>query len=84
MSDLIERQTAIDAVDEALARIFVEHRDIAEKMINKMPSAQPEIIRCKECTYGEQDDDVWYCRNFGGQVGNNDGSGFCADAERRG
>lgn len=42
MSDTISRQAAIDAVDEALTRVFVEHRDIAEKMINKVPSAQPE------------------------------------------
>ena len=45
MSDLISRQAAIDAVDEALTRVFVEHRDIAEKMINKIPSAQPERKR---------------------------------------
>lgn len=52
--DLIRRQDAIDAVDESLTRVFVEHRDIAEKMINKIPSAQPEretakFIRWMEC-----------------------------------
>ena len=46
--DTISRQEAIDTVDEALTRVFVEHRDIAEKMINKIPSAQPER-RCVNC-----------------------------------
>lgn len=41
-SDCISRNAAIEAVDEALTRVFVEHRDIAEKMINKIPSAQPQ------------------------------------------
>ena len=48
------------------------------------PSAQPEIIHCKECKYGVQDEDErWYCRGFGCQVGDEDGSGFCSSAERR-
>lgn len=49
--DSISRQAAIDAMDEALTRVFVEHRDIAEKVINKISSAQPEIVRCKECKH---------------------------------
>jgi hypothetical protein len=49
--DTISRQAAIDAVDEALTRVFVEHRDIAEKMINKVPSAQPQLTgRWIPCT----------------------------------
>ena len=52
--------------------------------IRELPSAQPEIIRCKDCIYGEQDDiGRWYCRSLGCQVGDEDGSGFCADGERR-
>lgn len=49
-----------------------------------LPSAQPGIIRCKDCKYGEQDEvGRWFCRSLGCQIGNEDGSGFCADAERR-
>ena len=44
MSDLISRQAAIDAVAEGLKRTFVEYRDVAEKMLNKVPSAQPDGI----------------------------------------
>jgi len=56
MSDLISRQAAIDAVDEALTRVFVEHRDIAEKVINKITSAQPEIIMCRDCIHAHDHD----------------------------
>ena len=45
---------------------------------------QPEIIRCKDCKYGEQDEaGRWFCISLGCQIGNEDGSGYCADAERR-
>ena len=51
MSDLISRQAAIDAVAEGLKRTFVEYRDIAEKMLNKLPSAQPESEpHCTPCS----------------------------------
>ena len=50
----------------------------------QLPSAQPEIIRCKDCECGEQDEvGRWFCRSLGCQIGNEDGSGYCADAERR-
>ena len=53
-------------------------------MVSKLPSAQPEIIRCKDCEYGEQDDiGRWSCSSLGCQIGSDDGSGYCADAERR-
>ena len=39
---LIYEEDAIDAVAEGLKRTFVEYRDVAEKMLNKVPSAQPE------------------------------------------
>jgi hypothetical protein len=43
-----------------------------------------EIIHCKDCKYGKQDDEGrWYCIDLGCQMGDEDGSGFCADAERR-
>ena len=45
MSDLIDRQEAIDAIKKS--RFLV---DAMEKVI-KLPSAQPEIIRCKDCVY---------------------------------
>ena len=42
-TDCISRQAAIDAVAEGLKYIFVKYRDVAEKMLNKVPSAQPDF-----------------------------------------
>jgi hypothetical protein len=39
---------AIDAVAEGLKRTFVEYRDVAEKMLNKVPSAEPQWVLCSE------------------------------------
>ena len=59
MVEYIEKQAAIDTVDEALTRVFVEHRDIAEKMINKIPSAQPKT--CEGCKHlGKWENEVEY------------------------
>lgn len=86
MSYLIDRQAAImglifsdctgDLTCGQMAKILY--------VIQALPSAQPEIIRCKDCEYGEQDEvGRWFCRSLGCQIGNEDGSGYCADAERR-
>ena len=40
--DTIYRQDAIDAMSELLKRVFPEHRQIAEKCLNALPSAQPD------------------------------------------
>lgn len=46
--------------------------------------ARPEIVRCKDCEYGKQDEvGRWFCWGLGCQIGDEDGSGYCADAERR-
>ena len=57
MSDSISRQAAIDAVSETLKGVFVEYRDVAEKTIKKVPSAQPEQrwIPCSERLPEEKD-----------------------------
>ena len=90
MSDPIERQAAIDVLEERLqangysdVKLVSElHRSIG--YIIRLPPAQLEIIRCKDCEYGEQDEvGRWFCSDLGCQIGNEDGSGFCADAERR-
>ena len=58
MNDLISRQAAIDA-----AECIVDHHAITpyktmaaamdhlKRILNGMPSAQPEIIRCKDCKH---------------------------------
>ena len=52
MDDLISRQAAIDATWEEPSytdpiNVLTEVRD----RIKRLPSAQPEIIRCKDCIY---------------------------------
>ena len=67
--------------DEILYEKIIQ---ILNKRIAPLPSTQQNIIHCKECEYGVQDEyERWYCRGFGCQVGEEDGSGFCADAERK-
>ena len=59
--DLIERQMAIDAVESAKTartpdgEIYVAKLN-AEMNIQILPSAQPEIIRCKDCTWWSNDE----------------------------
>ena len=94
MDDLISRQAAIDALEEPpkVPDTWSDESAIGEreqwekdvKALNSLPPAQPEIIQCRDCVYGEQDDiGRWFCRSLGCQVGDEDGSGFCADGERR-
>lgn len=91
MDDLISRRAALEAIksrktaEQSSAGIMRNAVvDFCIDIVKKLPSAQPEIIHCKECKYGVQDEDKrWYCRGLGCQVGEADGSGFCADAERR-
>ena len=83
-SDLISRQAAINEIKE----IYEWHDNVTKERIiehfERLPSAKPEIIQCRDCVYGEQDDiGRWFCRSLGCQVGDEDGSGFCADGERR-
>lgn len=72
MSDLISRQAAIDAVrsyyDEQYALC-----DSIEELIEKLPSAEPEIIRCKNC--------IWFDRYTDG-IEKYQWDGFCAEWAR--
>ena len=111
--DLISRQAAIDALRFAQHRFTVADEaggmgtvkwseDViyfaaAERVLSELPSAQPEIIRCKDCRhrivndhYGEKGylKIKGYCEldtgdpfELGRDAQNDDW--FCADAERR-
>ena len=81
--DLIDRQAAIDALKELTANgtnkgmIFGED---AVHRIEMLPSAQPEIVRCKDCNHFYKDNLNQWC--FLGKYGVKE-SGFCSRAERR-
>ena len=87
MNYLISRQAAIDVLHEYFDGMLETDTwspcDVYG-LIEALPSAEPEIIRCRDCEYGEQDHDGdWFCRSYGFQMGRHDGSGFCSEAERR-
>ena len=89
-NDCISRRAAIDALDKRFDNVPMEltteilqlRRDLRERI----PSAQPEITRCKDCKhknayrfppkYDERD----YCEKHGKVV---DVADFCSWAERR-
>ena len=87
MEDTISRQAAIDALCKRCDLVNDDtcgEKCIDIKILEKLPSEQPEIIRCKDCKYGEQDDiGRWFCNDLGCQIGSEDGSGYCANAERK-
>lgn len=53
MDDLISRQAAIDAFQHKWDGMALSVFDV----INGLPSAQPEIIRCKDCKWWRRDSD---------------------------
>lgn len=65
VSDLISRQQAIDAITaiDECENIDISTNEVRE-LLRELPSAQPEIIRCKDCYYMRVED-------------LNDGSHFC-------
>lgn len=82
MSDLIDRQAAIEAFRKELCR----EREYAisfkgcERVLSKLPSVQPEIIRCKDCRrylppHG--------CGHLDGMTTSQE-DGFCSYAEPKG
>lgn len=87
MDDLISRQAAIDALGEKpLAWTEGEYELGLQNQwqsdvdaLNDLPSAQLEIIRCRNCKFASGDSRI--CMQFGhSPIGELD---FCAWAERR-
>lgn len=86
MSVLISKQVAIDAVHEnydAILDFKSDGRTIAdsfEDIINALPPAQPEIIRCKDCKYNATSKKCLNPNSFFLVPADDD---FCSHAERR-
>ena len=84
MDDLISRQAAIDAIRASTSKYtgFMEMEmytdDDAVEAIEALPSAQPEIIRCKDCKwwYGR----VTLCDKHGYLTNADD---YCSRGEKR-
>lgn len=88
MNDLISRELAIDAFtvysEYESNRTNVEWVARIHRILLSLPSAQPEIIRCKDCKHGMYDvmckfywchgvphSPNWYCANAERNVGCN-------------
>ena len=81
MDDLIRRQEAIVSV------LYAKDDLDAERLIKSLPSAQPEIIRCKDCKwydifhpYGTVMPDAFHCKMNDRFY---DTRHYCAYGERR-
>lgn len=85
MDDLISRQDAIDEVVAWLKDRMSDKKNgkpLTERL-KDLPSAQPEIIRCKDCKYCEKvDHDLMCCNVNSWVIATHDDFG-CVLAERR-
>ena len=78
MSDLIDRQAAIDALNEVVKDHSITDFDASASILD-LPPAHPEIIRCRNCKFASGDSRI--CMKFGhSPIGELD---FCSFAERR-
>lgn len=75
INDLISRQAAIDALMVAVDDVGVLDAEDIETAFALLPSAQPEIIRCKDCRNNH-----WCNIQEAAMAGDNF---FCGAAERR-
>ena len=103
MSDPIDRQAAIDALDgeitvtgSANAEAVRGYVRLVADRLKRLPSVQPEIIRCKDCRwwdkYGDYDNGYCMAAKHGYWSEHWDisirrtykGDFYCADAEPKG
>lgn len=85
MNDTISRSAAIDAINKALDRETLLNsfvRKVAVDAVKVLPTAQPEIIHCKDCKYNSNPPECGnaVCVLFYGMT---DQMGFCHHGERR-
>ena len=101
MNDLISRQAAIDAlakfvpyaICDASTESYTNGLTDAYNLICQLPSAQPDIIHCKDCKYWQDQEEgvveVPICARPANKyekfpfVMIISGDGFCSFAERR-
>ena len=88
VGELISKRQAIDASIEAVnswnKSCSIGQQKRIENYINKLPSAQSEIIRCRDCKYGMLDPSFphqWFCKYKGDEWNNSDY--FCGHAKKR-
>ena len=96
MDDLISRQQAIDDI-WTVSPLAPLTREWIDRWLRQLPSAQPEIIRCKDCKhwipYDWMFSEVWQSKNIADYPEDDIGcdccemamkaNDFCSRAERR-
>ena len=89
MDDLIRRKAAIDALKKQMSDWNDDYNVPVRKSIEnieRLPSAQPEIIRCKDCKYcdrGIDENGNPFLKCLGWSYGGTQDEDFCSHAERR-
>ena len=78
--DLISRQDAIDAIR---GEIEINGYSHVVDVLEQLPSAQPEITRCKDCRYYQDNNDGYPHINCKWDANETpDADDFCSGAER--
>ena len=91
--DLIDRQAAIDALNTRAKDTFTladgyqyylgALHDVADDL-RRLPSAQPELIRCKDCKNNSNTGGIYTnCDVLPQMFGRNPEDNYCSYAERR-
>lgn len=100
MSELIDKQAAVDIAKELTITVkgYEMHNQAVMNYcaeIMQLPSAQPDIIRCKDCAYCDSDvvdvpygitKKVWWCDRLYAGANENlivEPDDFCSFAKRR-
>lgn len=95
MEDLISRQAAIEAVSDYIHNVDKvigtgklskeDCRDAAESVLEELPSALPEIIRCKDCRHrmATPDGDAWICAHPNNNAWSITDDHYCGYAEKQ-
>ena len=84
MSDLIDRQAAIDAIDDIESEVadgFGFQYEKWRKHFAELPPAEPEIVRCKDCKhwipYDWMFSEVWQSKNIADYPEDEIGCNYC-------
>lgn len=86
MNDSISREEVLRAIITAGEVESDSGYTHLYKVIENLPSTEPEIIRCEDCEWCEEHYDTdgnapyWVCKNWDGGT---DADGFCYEAERK-
>lgn len=93
MADLIDRQAAIGALDGEIniagrvnAQAVIDYVSRVKDRLERLPSAEPGIVRCSQCKYAEVADpkdsqDGYTCQLHRGSIWFS--GSYCSWAERR-